>query len=130
MFESVKAAAEANEGSKIIGVDVDQSYASELVITSAVKGLKESVQQVLAQYYAGKWDTELSGKTQNLGAADNATGLPIATSRFTTFTAAQYDELLAKIKNGQIVPDATVPADANNGEWLAAKCTLVTVDFE
>lgn len=129
MFESVKSAAEANPGSKIIGVDVDQSYASDLVITSAVKGLKESVQQVLAQYYAGKWDTELSGKTQNLGAADNATGLPIATSRFTTFTAAQYDELLAKIKNGQIVPDATVPADANNADWLA-NFEIVVVDFE
>lgn len=129
MFESVKSAAEANPGSKIIGVDVDQSYASDLVITSAVKGLKESVQQVLAQYYAGKWDTELSGKTQNLGAADNATGLPIATSRFTKFTAAQYDELFAKIKNGQIVPDATVPADANNADWLA-NFEIVVVDFE
>lgn len=129
MFESVKSAAEANPGSKIIGVDVDQSYASELVITSAVKGLKESVQQVLAQYYAGKWDTELSGKTQNLGAADNATGIPIATSRFTKFTAAQYDELFAKIKNGQIVPDAAVPADANNADWLA-NFEIVVVDFE
>ena len=129
MFESVKAAAEANPGSKIIGVDVDQSSASDLVITSAVKGLKESVQQVLAQYYAGKWDTELSGKTQNLGAADNATGIPIATSRFTKFTAAQYDELFAKIKNGQIVPDATVPADANNADWLA-NFEIVVVDFE
>lgn len=129
MFESVKSAAEANPGSKIIGVDVDQSYESDLVITSAVKGLKESVQQVLAQYYAGKWDTELSGKTQNLGAADNATGIPIATSRFTKFTAAQYDELFAKIKNGQIVPDATVPADANNADWLA-NFEIVVVDFE
>ena len=129
MFESVKSAAEANPGSKIIGVDVDQSYESDLVITSAVKGLKESVQQVLAQYYAGKWDTELSGKTQNLGAADNATGIPIATSRFTKFTAAQYDELFAKIKNGQIVPDAAVPADANNADWLA-NFEIVVVDFE
>ena len=129
MFESVKSAAEANNGSKIIGVDVDQSYASELVITSAVKGLKESVAKVLDQYYAGKWDSELAGKTQNLGASDDATGLPIATSRFENFTAAQYNELLGKIKNGTIVPDATVPADANNADWLK-NFEIVVVDFE
>lgn len=129
MFESVKSAAEANPGSKIIGVDVDQSYASNLVITSAVKGLKESVAKVLDQYYAGKWDSELAGKTQNLGASDDATGLPIATSRFTTFTAAQYNELLGKIKNGTIVPSAEVPADANNKDWLEG-FDIVVVDFE
>ncbi|MBO5931590.1 MAG: BMP family ABC transporter substrate-binding protein [Clostridia bacterium] len=130
MFESVKAAAEANEGSKIIGVDVDQSYASELVITSAVKGLKESVQQVLGQYYANKWDAELAGKTQNLGAAENATGLPIATSRFANFTADQYNTLFAGIKNGTVVIDATTPKDANDAAWLIAKCELVKIDFQ
>ncbi len=129
MFESVKAAAEANPGSKIIGVDVDQSYASELVITSAVKGLKESVEIVLGQYYAGKWDAELAGKTQNLGAADDATGLPISTSRFNSFTAEQYNDLFGKIKNGTVVPKAEVPTDANNADWLVGS-TLIVVDFE
>lgn len=129
MFESVKSAAEANPGSKIIGVDVDQSYASDLVITSAVKGLKESVGKVLEQYYAGKWDAELSGKTQNLGAADDATGLPIENSKFNTFTAEQYNALFAKIKDGTIVPDANVPADANNADWLK-NFEIVVVDFE
>lgn len=129
MFESVKAAAEANPGSKIIGVDVDQSYASELVITSAVKGLKESVSKVLEQYYAGEWDAKLAGQTQNLGASDDATGLPIDTSRFTTFTAEQYNDLLAKIKSGAITPNAEVPADANNGDWLTG-FEIVVVEFE
>jgi basic membrane protein A len=129
MFESVKAAAEANPGSKIIGVDVDQSYASELVITSAVKGLKESVAKVLDQYYAGKWDSDLAGKTQNLGASDDATGLPIATSVFENFTAEAYNELFASIKDGTIVPDDVVPADANNAEWLSG-FEYVVVDFE
>ena len=129
MFESVKAAAEANEGSKIIGVDVDQSYASDLVITSAVKGLKESVSMVLGQYYAGKWDAELSGKTQNLGAAEDATGLPITNSKFTTFTTEQYNTLFNAIKNGTVVPNATVPADANNADWLTG-FEKVTIDFE
>ena len=129
MFESVKAAAEANPGSKIIGVDVDQSYASELVITSAVKGLKESVAKVLDQYYAGKWDSDLSGKAQNLGAADEATGLPIDTSKFNSFTKDQYTELFGKIKDGTLVPDANTPNDANNAEWLK-NFEIVVVDFE
>ena len=129
MFESVKSAAEANPGSKIIGVDVDQSFASELVITSAVKGLKESVAKVLGQYYDGKWDADLAGKTQNLGAADDATGLPIATSRIDGFTAEQYNELFAKIKSGAVTPKSEVPADANNAEWLKG-FEFVIVEFE
>ena len=129
MFESVKSAAEANPGSKIIGVDVDQSFASELVITSAVKGLKESVIKVLEQYYAGKWDSDLSGKTQNLGASDDATGIPFATSKLDGFTAEEYNDLLTKIKNGTIVPDADTPADANNGDWLK-DFEKVVVEFE
>ena len=129
MFDSVKAAAEANPGSKIIGVDVDQSFASELVITSAVKGLKESVQKVLGQFYAGEWDSKLAGKTQNLGASDDATGLPNNFSRFTTFTKAMYDEIFAKIKNGTVVPASDVPADANNADWLTG-FQKVVVDFE
>ena len=128
MFSSVNSAAE-NPNAKIIGVDVDQSGASTQVITSAVKGLAASVERVLGQIYDGKWDTELGGKTQNLGAAENATGLPTDTWSMKNFTVDQYKALLAKIANGEIVPKADVPADANNGEWLK-NIERVTVDFE
>ena len=47
MLQSVKAAAAETENGKIIGVDVDQANESDRVITSAVKGLSESVQIVL-----------------------------------------------------------------------------------
>lgn len=134
MFQSVKAAAAEYPNAKIIGVDVDQSGESDRVITSAVKGLSASVQKVLGQIYAEKWDSELGGKTQNLGAADDATGLPTGASwKMTNFTEAQYNELFAKIKNGTITPDATLPekGDCNNAEWLTAKnYTKVTVKFE
>ena len=60
LFQSVKSAAGEYENAKIIGVDVDQSGESEKVITSAIKGLSESVELVIGQYYAGKWDTELA----------------------------------------------------------------------
>lgn len=130
MFESVKSAAEANPGKKIIGVDVDQSHLSDAVITSAVKGLKESVSLVLSQIYDGKWESELAGKTQNLGAAENATGLPTATWKMTNFTVAQYNELFAKVKNGTVVPSADIPNGVNQAWFDALDLTKVTVSYE
>ena len=48
------AAAEA-AGTKVIGVDVDQSGESETVITSAMKGLGTSVYDMIAAYYNGSF---------------------------------------------------------------------------
>ena len=124
MFQSVKSAAGEYPDAKIIGVDVDQSGESEKVITSAVKGLSASVEKVLGQFYDGKWDAELANVAQNLGAADDATGLPTDTWRLENFTVEQYNELLGKVKSGEIVPVAEVPEDITAG-W-----THVTVDLE
>ncbi len=132
MFESVKAAAESKGATaKIIGVDVDQSSLSNHVITSAVKGLKESVQLILTEYYAGNWDTKLAGKTSNLGASDNATGLPTATWSMTKFTVTEYNALFAQIANGTLTVSANAPDDCNNTTWLTALgLTKVAIDFE
>ena len=125
MFNSVKSAAAEYTNAKIIGVDVDQSGESEKVITSAVKGLTASVMKVLGQFYAGKWDTELKNVAQNLGAADDATGLPTETWSMTNFTLADYQALYAKIKSGEVVPDAAYPEDITTKDWKN-----VTVTFE
>lgn len=130
MFDSVKSAAAEYPNAKIIGVDVDQSGESDRVITSAVKGLNASVQLVLTQFYAGKWDATLANKAQNLGAAEDATGLPTDTWSLKNFSIDQYKALFAKIKSGEIVPDANVPANSTDGEWLKANLTKVTVDYE
>ena len=124
MFQSVKSAAGEYENAKIIGVDVDQSGESEKVITSAVKGLAASVEKVLGQFYDGKWDEELADKAQNLGAADDATGLPTETWRLENFSVDDYKALLEKIKSGDITPVAEVPEDVTAG-W-----TNVTVTVE
>ncbi|MBQ7161845.1 MAG: BMP family ABC transporter substrate-binding protein, partial [Clostridia bacterium] len=124
MFQSVKSAAGEYESAKIIGVDVDQSGESEKVITSAVKGLSVSVERVLGQFYDGKWDAELANKAQNLGAAEDSTGLPTETWRLANWTVDQYNELLGKIKSGEITPVADVPEDVTAG-W-----TNVTVTVE
>ena len=129
MFQSVKSAAGENANAKIIGVDVDQSNESDRVITSAVKGLSVSVEKVLGQYFDGKWDAELGAKTQNLGAADDATGLPTDTWSLKNFTVDQYKAVFEKIKKGEIAPKSDVPGNANNGDWLKG-FEKVTVEFE
>lgn len=137
MLQSVKqAAAEYKEqGAKIIGVDVDQAKESDQVITSAVKGLSASVQKVLGIWNEGKWDEQLANKTSNLGASDNATGLPTATSswRFATFTVEQYNTLFEGVKNGTIqIKNDTQDNMDSALVWEAIDLALlhVTIEFE
>ncbi len=95
---SVFAAAEENNA-KAIGVDVDQSAESETIITSAMKGLGASVQDILAQYYAGTFP---AGAALTMDASKAGVALPMAASRFTTFAQADYDALFAKLAAGEI----------------------------
>ncbi len=104
MFNSVAAAAGAEDG-KVVGVDVDQSSQSPAVITSAMKGLADSVQWALAKFYEGKFD-ELGGSSTALGAKDNAVGLPTATWALKNWSVKDYEALLAKIVDGSVKVDA------------------------
>ncbi len=104
MFASVVAAAGAEDG-KVIGVDVDQSNESPTVITSAMKGLADSVQWALAKFYAGEFD-EIGGKATALGAKDNAVGLPVATWSLKNWSVEDYEALFAKIVDGSVTIDA------------------------
>lgn len=131
MFDSVKSAAAEYPEARIIGVDVDQSGESSQVITSAVKGLSASVQQVLGQFYNGEWDTTLADKAQNLGASVDATGLPTESWSLKNFTLDQYNDLYGKIKDGSVAPKSEVPENCNeNGDWLQTDLTKVTIQFE
>ena len=131
MLQSVIAAAQETENGKIIGVDTDQSTASDRVVTSAMKGLSASVQKVLGEYYGGEWDAKLGGQASNLGAADDATGLPFATSKFTAFTEADYNAIYEKVKSGEVVPDDNVEGCDTADFWNAAvEGSHVTVIFE
>ena len=95
---SVMAAAEASDG-KVIGVDVDQSSESETVITSAMKQLSNSVYDAVSAVYGG---TFKGGETAIFNAANNGVGLPLETSKFTTFTQEDYDSIYAAIVAGDI----------------------------
>ena len=115
MFSSVAAAAAA-EDAKVVGVDVDQSFQSTTVITSAMKGLAEATEWAIAKHYDGKF-AEIGGKPQSLGAADAAVGLPTATWSLKNWTVAEYEALFADIVAGKVaIDDATVefPASTDN----------------
>ena len=103
MFASVAAAASANDGA-VVGVDVDQSFESDTVITSAMKGLADSVQWALTKFYGNDF-ASIGGTVTSLGAKDNAVGLPTATWSLTKWTVDDYNAMLAKMADGSLVVD-------------------------
>ena len=100
MFASVADAAAA-EDCKVVGVDVDQSFESPAVITSAMKGLADATVWAITKHYDGKF-SEIGGTSTSLGAKDNAVGLPTATWSLKNWSVADYEALLAKIVSGEI----------------------------
>ena len=134
MLQSVKAAAAETENGKIIGVDVDQSGESDRVITSAVKGLSESVQIVLGEWKNGEWDSKLADQLSNLGVSDNATGIPTAEAswRFEKFTVEEYEAIKAQVANGEIVISSDCDDLSTAAGWdsLKALCPNVNLTLE
>lgn len=116
---SVMKAAEA-AGGKVIGVDVDQSPESVTVITSATKGLADSVQQALTALYKGEFP---GGKIEVKDAAVNGVSLPMATSKFETFSQADYDAIFAKLAKGEI----TLLRDTDVKSVMEIPVTTLTV---
>ncbi len=107
---SVMKAAET-AGKKVIGVDVDQSSESETVITSSMKNLGKSVSDALASFYD---NTFPGGTTATLNASSEGVELPMASSKFTKFTQADYDAVYAKIVNKEItIANDTAAKDAS-----------------
>ena len=106
MFSSIVSAASANDA-YVVGVDVDQSFESETVVTSALKGLTNATAWAIGKHYAGEWDT-IGDIAISLGANDDAVGLPVETWSLTGWTVEEYNALLAAIKAGTVVVDNTV----------------------
>ncbi|MDO4548072.1 MAG: BMP family ABC transporter substrate-binding protein [Clostridia bacterium] len=123
-LSAIAAAEEAN--AKVIGVDTDQAHVSDLIITSAVKQLTNSVVLALESLYAnnGVWPEDMAGAVVNLGANEDCVGLPtVETSwRFNTFTVEEYTEVYEKVKSGEIV--------ISNSTDAAPAVTNATVDYQ
>ena len=116
MFQSISAAASAEDGA-VIGVDVDQSYESPAVITSAMKGVGEAAIQALKASETEESWTEFVGDGSAaivLGAKDNAVGLPTDTWSLEGWSVEEYEAMLADIVAGKITIDnADVPEPAS-----------------
>ncbi len=120
---SVMAAAE-EKGKKFIGVDVDQSFESETVMTSAMKQLSVSVYDGVKAFYDGNFP---GGETSIFSAKNNGIGLPMETSRFTTFTQEDYDKIYAELKEGKI--ELVQPSEDNNNPTVDLKLEKTKINF-
>jgi basic membrane protein A len=114
------AAQQANK--KSIGVDVDQSGESPTIITSAMKGVPTSVYDSIAAFYAGTFpgSQDLVFEAKNGGV-----GLPLETSKFTTFTADDYNRIFAQLADGSIPRQLDVPSA--NGSPSVVPVSIVRV---
>ena len=102
IFQSIAAAASANDG-WVVGVDSDQSFDSDTVITSALKGVGAAASWAIGKSYDGSWADIGGSNSANLGAAEGATGLPTATWSMENYTVAEYEAQLADVIAGKIV---------------------------
>jgi|UPI0006B5DA08 basic membrane protein A len=129
--KSVMSAASEAEG-KVIGVDVDQRYDSETVITSATKGLAASVIAVLDSIYkTDSWDN-YAGKTTYFSADNDGVSLPTvvigddnadAFDRFEKFTKEKYEEVFAKLVDGTVKPIRQIQIADSTGYATAEELT-------
>ena len=82
-------------------------YGAGLCITSAMKGLAPTVNTILTDIFAGKWEN-YAGKINKMGlvsgtdASLNYVQLPTATWSMKNFTKADYATLVGKIFDGTI----------------------------
>ncbi len=89
---------------KVIGVDVDQSYIDDCIITSAMKQLQNVTETVLEALNTGAWAT-YGGKISNFSLSEGEyVGLPTAEDswKLITFTVEEYEALKADIIAGNV----------------------------
>lgn len=123
----------ANEADKkVIGVDVDQRYDSETVITSATKGLGSSVVDVLDAIYNDDNWAEYSGKSTFFTATNDGVGLPTAVigdedadafDRFENFTKDDYDTVYKKLADEEVKATREIDVADPSGDATAEELT-------
>jgi basic membrane protein A len=118
---SVMKAAET-AGTKVIGVDVDQSSESATVITSSMKNLSKSVYDALTNFYN---NTFPGGTSAVLNAAVEGVQLPMTSSKFEKFTQADYDAIYAKVVAGEV----TLKKDTDVADAAAIEVAKVAVEL-
>ena len=109
IYTSVALAAKENNR-KMIGVDTDQSpiidhdYGEGICITSAMKGIKQTVIDKLEELYHEKsWKNGIHylGLNSSEDLEDNYVKLPTTTWRMKNYSIEQYRQLIIEIMNGE-----------------------------
>ena len=135
IYTSAVEAATKNNG-MVIGVDVDQHYIGDKgveageytynpFVTSAMKGLQNVTETILADFFAGNWDN-YSGQFKTYSLAEGEyVGLPTAETSwcFKTFTVEEYEALKAKISDGTVEVNNASDVDVH------PEVTKVSVDY-
>lgn len=93
------------EGKYGIGVDADQGYLGKYIITSAIKRVDVAVADTIHGAQTGKF---VAGD-HRFGLQQGATGFAPPSSIVPASIVSQANQYETKIKNGTIVPPATVP---------------------
>lgn len=85
----------------VVGVDVDQSYLSDYVITSAMKDIAQAVLLQLEAFYNDAFE---GGKHLTYSVDENAVGLPTneTSFKFKNFTIEQYNEIYRRLQDDEI----------------------------
>lgn len=115
-------AAEELGNKTVIGCNVNQMDASETIITSSLKQLKDSVYAGLKDYYAGEFK---GGQITKLNAAEGGVAMPDDYSRFSNFNKSDYDTMFAKLVDGTISVTSDIGVSIHDGLNLSR--TTVTV---
>ena len=124
IFQSITAAAAEND-CDVIGVDVDQSFESDTVVTSALKGLTEATTWAIGKFYSDEW-ADIGGVNTIRGINDDSVGLPTATWSLKNFSVEEYEDLVAALKDGTLVVDSSVLA---GGDIVQAATDHVTINY-
>jgi basic membrane protein A len=112
IYTSAVEAAKKYNG-KVIGVDVDQAYIDECIVTSAMKGLQNVTEALLAEYFDGNW-ANVGGAVRNYSLQEGEyVGLPTAEAswRFANFTVEDYAAIHDAVKNGEVVVSNAIDAE-------------------
>lgn len=122
---SVFAAAEQNDGI-VVGCDSDQSYFSDTVITSALKGVGEVTTMSLEEWNTDTFD---GGEIHHMSAADGAVGLAMETAKFEHFTQEDYDSIYQKLAENKDGFADSIPNDLNCASPLDIPVSKLHFEF-
>lgn len=118
------AAKQVGEDKAVIGVDVNQGYEDDCVLTSAMKGVDTSTYNALKAFYSGSFP---GGQIVTLTAAEDGVCLPLVeeTWRFKNFTKEDYNALYSKLANGEI----EIPVNTDYESAADIPTTILTIEI-